>query len=415
MRPKSYLCDCEEISPIPYFKIKQNFAKEKLDCSSLCDGVKPPNCVPQCDQVICYGALGLFREFCGTLLGRDIATSVRNMKCNFDTNLLMHVCERDGKRLEVDEPTYKTVVEGFCVPGCGVKVSGLNCTFNARFFGEPLVLAEPPVEPPIEPPVEPPIEPPIEPPTEPPDEPPDVPPSEPPEEYIDEAPVPELEEVDFEIPSEPPEEAEVAIINIPIEDTISAGLENSIHYGPWSDCTAYCSQNGQRFRRRTATCRNSFGVPVPMSECDTLEEPDVVEECPFVTCVGEYYYVLGDWNDCSQECATFNPETGMMSVGTRERDLTCLFLNGTEADQESCMDFIEAPELGLMSTCGEQPCSPVRYIIGQWGSCSCQTESRARSVTCADLDDVEVEEEMCEALNITRPRSVEHCFPTDCP
>ena len=88
----------------------------------------------------------------------------------------MHVCERDGKRLEVDVPTYKTVIEGYCVPGCGVTMSGLNCTFNARFFGDPFILAEPPIEPPVEPPVEPP--------EQPPEIPPAIPPAEPPEEEV---------------------------------------------------------------------------------------------------------------------------------------------------------------------------------------------------------------------------------------
>lgn len=405
-RPKSYLCDCEEVPADFYFNIKENFAQEKLECSPLNGGDKSTNCIPECDQVICYGALGVYQEICGTLLKRDIVTSIRNMKCGFDTSLLMHVCERDDKQLRVDVPTFKTVSEGYCVPGCGVEISGLNCTFSARFFGDPFILPEPPVEPPIEPPVEPPIEPPIEPPVEPPVEPPDD---------IASIPVPEPEEIEEIIipPSEPPETA-VIEIEIPIDQPVTASLENSIYYGPWSDCTAYCSENGQRFQRRTATCRNSFGVPLPLDQCDPSQEPDVVKECPFVTCVGEYYYVLGDWSACSQQCAVFTPETGTMSVGTRERELTCLFVNGTLTEPELCMDLIQAPELDLTSVCGSTPCSPVRYVMGPWGECSCQTESRIRTVTCVDLDNEEVEEQMCEALDIRRPSSIEYCFPRDC-
>lgn len=104
-----------------------------------------------------------------------------------------------------------------------------------------------------------------------------------------------------------------------------------------------------------------------------------------------------------------------MSVGTRERELICLYLNGTVADTESCMDLIEAPELDLMSVCGAEPCEPVRYTMSRWGRCSCETESRIRQVTCVDLDGNEVEEQMCEALNIRKPRSIEFCLPRNCP
>lgn len=157
--------------------------------------------------------------------------------------------------MEVDVPTFKTVREGYCVPGCGVEMANLNCTFEARLFGNPYVFEEPPIEPPEIPPPEPMEEPPeiepVEPPLEIPEfyEIPEIVPSEPPEmEYYYYIPVPEIEyeEYDFEemaaAPCEPPPELVPKIrINIPITKEDAAANQNSLRYGNWSDCSEYCS------------------------------------------------------------------------------------------------------------------------------------------------------------------------------
>ena len=202
---------------------------------------------------------------------------------------MVYICRGKGRRLYVDVQTFETVNGGSCVPGCKVDVDNLQCSFTARYWGDEFV--EPPVAPPSEPPEEPPevepSEPPEEPPevepSEPPEEPPEVEPSEPPEEppEVEPSEPPEIE------PSEPPEEPDDDItyieldlpplpeiysfdtdlfelieqlpnppspspvlvrIEIPVEEAGEAAIENTYYYGPWSDCTQYCSQNGPRIQ-----------------------------------------------------------------------------------------------------------------------------------------------------------------------
>ena len=279
---------------------------------------------------------------------------------------MVYICLGKGRRLYVDEQTFETVNGGSCVPGCKVDVDNLQCSFTARYWGEEF--AEPPVAPPCEaPPSEPPEEPPEAEPSEPPEaepseppeaepseppeiepsEPPEIEPSEPPEEpddditYIelDLPPLPEIYSFDtdlFELIEQlpnPPSPSPVLVrIEIPVEETGEAAIENTYYYGPWSDCTQYCSQNGPRiqvtilltlfafapsqmrmFQRRSVICRNSFGIPLPLSQCDEFKQPDTVRECAFAKCVGDYYYILGDWSKCTQECATYDPDTSTTS------------------------------------------------------------------------------------------------------
>lgn len=103
-----------------------------------------------------------------------------------------------------------------------------------------------------------------------------------------------------------------------------------------------------------------------------------------------------------------------MSVGYKERNLTCLFMNGTVTAAENCLDVIESQDVEVITICGMTPCEPVRYVTDPWGDCSCVTESRIRKVTCVDLNGKKVEEQMCEALEIRKPRSLEFCIPLRC-
>lgn len=62
---------------------------------------------------------------------------------------------------------------------------------------------------------------------------------------------------------------------------------------------------------RSVSCENQFGYPVPLSECDPIVYHDTIAECPYDQCLEDYYYVLGDWSDCSQDCSAYDQDTGL--------------------------------------------------------------------------------------------------------
>lgn len=102
-----------------------------------------------------------------------------------------------------------------------------------------------------------------------------------------------------------------------------------------------------------------------------------------------------------------------MSEGTRRRKMYCFHENGTETEEANCarqvgnVDFLE-------DTCGENPCSPVRYRVSPWTNCSCQTNTRYRTVECVDNGTRPVLDAMCNALEIQVPSKTQSCIPSGC-
>eukprot|EP00210_Caulerpa_lentillifera_P008401 g8013.t1 len=203
-------------------------------------------------------------------------------------------------------------------------------------------------------------------------------------------------------------------VEIPIRRVDSSSSENQVYFGSWSDCSQHCSQRSDNAtRERTVVCRNFFGIPLPPSECRLAGEFTVVEECEPVSCIGNFFYVLGEWQPCSQECAIFHPENDTMSIGTRERPMYCFHTNGTSAAVENCQP--ESLNLDFLTErCGERPCSPVRYRTSPWTECSCANSTRSRTVECVDSEGINVVEANCNALGSQPPSANQDCTPTNC-
>lgn len=102
-----------------------------------------------------------------------------------------------------------------------------------------------------------------------------------------------------------------------------------------------------------------------------------------------------------------------MSVGTRRRTMYCFHENGTETETANCAQQVGNLDF-LGDTCGEMPCSPVRYRVSSWTDCSCQTNTRNRIVECVDNRSRPVLDAMCYALEIQVPSKTQSCIPTGC-
>jgi len=225
----------------------------------------------------------------------------------------MHVCSRDGFQIQVDVPTYDAVVDGSCVPACGVDTEGLRCYFSKRLFGEPYISDE--VEIPIEAP----------------DSEPEAPPSAQ-ASYPDYEPTGEPSMEEYEIPaSEPNEEIEYSVPEPSIEEYYSVPEPSMEEYYsvPEPSMEEYYSIPEPSLEEYSIPepSIEEYSIPEPSIEEYSIPEPSMEDElepsmeAPVSSpASGEIYSVdipvrlladaasdneifSGGWSDCSQHCA----------------------------------------------------------------------------------------------------------------
>eukprot|EP00210_Caulerpa_lentillifera_P008402 g8014.t1 len=227
---------------------------------------------------------------------------------------------------------------------------------------------------------------------------------------------PESYSLDLEDSIEAPESS-ISQIPISIEvETRVVEEGNHIYEGPWRECSQYCAQAGSATEDRSVTCRNRFGIPILLEQCDEdeIQNTTSTRPCTIVDrCAGPYYYELGEWTACSRSCIAFNEQTSQLEFGEQTRTATCIHTDGSIINEEVCMASIPQ-DVSLSRRCNAFPCEMVSYVAGDWGRCSCDRSMQTRSLTCRNATGMRINAQFCDAYNVTRPRTERSCIPMDC-
>lgn len=163
------------------------------------------------------------------------------------------------------------------------------------------------------------------------------------------------------------------------------------------------------------TCRNRFGIPIPIEECDeeSVENTTSSRPCRLQQCAGSYYFTLSTWTPCSRSCMSVNEDSFELEYGEQTRTATCVDINGTIVDEEQCTEAV--PEsVPLSQRCNTFPCEVVTYSTGEWSDCSCQNSTQTRSLECRDESGQIIDVRFCEGYSIPPPSTERSCRPQDC-
>jgi len=163
------------------------------------------------------------------------------------------------------------------------------------------------------------------------------------------------------------------------------------------------------------TCRNRFGIPIPIEECDeeTVENTNSSRPCNLQQCAGSYYFILSNWTPCSQSCMSVNEDNFELEYGEQTRIATCVDINGTIVDEDQCTEAV--PEsVPLSQRCNTFPCEVVSYSTGDWSDCSCENSMQTRSLECRSESGQTIDVRFCEGYSIPLPSTERSCNPQDC-
>ncbi|CAL8261026.1 unnamed protein product [Merluccius merluccius] len=169
------------------------------------------------------------------------------------------------------------------------------------------------------------------------------------------------------------------------------------NYGIWGECTQTC---GGGRRTRLVVCQRPTGQRLNDRSCDILDQPPDMEQCNLQPCPGSASWHRRPWKPCSVSCGR----------GTSQRDLSCVYPNGTQTEEEQC-SHLARPR--AQKACRTGGC-PV-WKANRWTECSvsCGSGVQSRHVYCRLKGSGRVGPERCDPN--ARPTDLQSCQTTECP
>ncbi|XP_033619477.1 A disintegrin and metalloproteinase with thrombospondin motifs 20 isoform X5 [Fukomys damarensis] len=171
--------------------------------------------------------------------------------------------------------------------------------------------------------------------------------------------------------------------------------EVSWQRGPWKSCSASC---GKGIKYRAVLCVDQFKEKAEEKYCSSLKKPRTHKACRSVRCPS---WKANRWKECSVTCGP----------GVQQRDVYCRLRGIGQVAEEMC-DPSTQPY--VQRQCWHQDCVKYQWMVGEWFDCStsCKTKETHRQVKCADAQNTEVDESLCDPA--TRPLSVKKCRNLPC-
>ncbi|XP_030629632.1 A disintegrin and metalloproteinase with thrombospondin motifs 20 [Chanos chanos] len=168
------------------------------------------------------------------------------------------------------------------------------------------------------------------------------------------------------------------------------------NYGIWGECTQTC---GGGRRTRLVVCQRPNGQRLNEHSCDMLDKPPDVEQCNTQPCPSSASWHRRPWKPCSVTCGK----------GIKDRDITCVYQNQTEIEEEYCAHL---PRPRTQKVCRTGACPS--WKANRWRSCSvsCGMGVQSREVYCRLRGTGRVSEELCDPR--VRPASLQPCLSPDC-
>ncbi|KDR16488.1 hypothetical protein L798_08797, partial [Zootermopsis nevadensis] len=111
--------------------------------------------------------------------------------------------------------------------------------------------------------------------------------------------------------------------------------------GEWSECSQSC---GHGIQQRTVQCHH-LDLVVSEDECNPTERPSEQRNCFNSNCQDEFYWVPGEWQDCSHSCGR---------KGRQQRHLYCYHRDGKKVTRNNC---VRAPRPLRKRKCNQHRCS----------------------------------------------------------
>ncbi|KAF7660784.1 hypothetical protein LDENG_00275340 [Lucifuga dentata] len=168
------------------------------------------------------------------------------------------------------------------------------------------------------------------------------------------------------------------------------------NYGVWGECTQTC---GGGRKTRLVVCQRPNGQRLNDYNCDVLDKPPDMEQCNLQPCPGSASWHRRPWKPCSVSC----------DVGTKQREIACVYQNQTKIDEEHCSHL---PRPRTQKACRARGCPS--WKANRWSECSvtCGVGVQNRDVYCRLKGAGRVRGELCNTR--TRPPTVQPCQTTEC-